>query len=239
MHDIDTTPMRRTRRQHRAVTRLPRPALVLLVALLHAGGAGALEQETQSWITADLMAPLSERSFLGLRYRGRYSDFLDDHRLDQYQLTANTTVAWDWTLTAGYERFRSPDRTLENRFFPQLSTSTHWFGLPLQHRLRLEVRDITALDEVTYRLRYGLTHTRPLGEHGAYLVLAEEIFFSASEVDGVLDRGFSQNRIGASIGQRIGRVRAELGYQWGYIDSGVVERGDHLIQFRVVFDGRD
>ena len=81
--------------------------------------------------------------------------------------------------------------------------------------------------------------TRPLGTRGAYLTLGDEIFYAASAIDNLLEQGFTQNRIGGAVGMRIGSsARLELGYQWAYVDSGFVSRGDHLIQFNLIWDAR-
>jgi hypothetical protein len=201
--------------------------------------ASAFEQETQSWVTAQLVAPLGEDTALGLRYRTRFSGVFEERSLYQYQAIVGHQVSDRLRLDAGYERFRSPQiGTLEHRYFPQMELRSELAGLPFRQRLRLEVRDIALRDDPALRLRYLIGHQRSLSDSGAYLELRNEIFFSLSDGEGI-ERGFVQNRIGATLGQRLGkRWRTELRYQWGYIDNAVLTRGDHLIQFLVVWDGR-
>lgn len=215
------------------------PLAATLLLLSAAPLTHAFEEETQTWTGVEALAPLAGDSFLGLRARRRFSDFFGERRLDQYQVTANRTLGNSAVLTGGYELFRAPGQTLEHRLFPQLSLRSELLGLPLQHRLRLEARDIQVLGEHTFRMRYLVAHTRNLTDNGAYLTLVDEVFFSASSVDGVVERGFIENRIGAAMGLPLGNsLTAEFGYQWRYFDSGFAERGDHLLQFRIVFDGR-
>ena len=215
-------------------------ALAICPALLTIYPADALHQETQTWFTTGLRAPIGEeQSYLSLRYRGRYTGAFERHRLDQYQLTLGTRFGKGPTVAAGFEYFRTDGGTIERRWFPE----THWhsriLGLGLRQRLRLEMRDLALFDDPIYRLRYQVTHEAPLGDRGAYVVLANEFFVSLSEERGILDRGFSQNRIGGGLGLRLGSgVRAELGYQWGYVDSGLIERGDHLLQLNLFWVGR-
>jgi hypothetical protein len=209
-----------------------------LLLLLPAAAAPAFEQETQTWITSQLVAPLGESTALGLRYRTRFSGFFEKRSLYQYQAILGHQVSEVLRVDAGYELFRAAGETLEHRYFPQVQLRSSLGGLPFRQRLRLEVRDIVRRDEPALRLRYLVGHQRKLTDSGAYLELRNELFVSLSEGEGI-ERGFVQNRVGATLGQRLGqRWRTELRYQWGYIDNAVLTRGDHLIQFLVVWDGR-
>ncbi|MEE4278728.1 MAG: DUF2490 domain-containing protein [Halieaceae bacterium] len=212
-----------------------------LLALLGSGGAApgwSFEQETQTWTTAQLVTPITGDTALGLRYRTRFSGFFEGRSLYQYQVAAGKALGDDLRVDLGYELFRSRRGTVEHRYFPQLQLRSSWAQLPFRQRLRLELRDLVIRDELAYRLRYLVGHRRPLGDGGAYLELRNEVFFSLSEGDG-LERGFVQNRVGATVGQRIGHhLRAEVRYQYGYVDNAVLTRGDHLIQFYVLWDRR-
>lgn len=215
-----------------------RSAVIVLLLLLPAFAASAFEQETQSWVTTQLVAPLGDRTALGLRYRTRFSGLFEKRSLYQYQAVLGHQVSERLRVDVGYERFRSRLGTLEHRYFPQMQLRTSLGGLPFRQRLRLEVRDIVVRDDPALRLRYLIGHQRKLTDGGAYLELRNEIFVSLSEGEGI-ERGFVQNRIGATLGQRFGeRWSTELRYQWGYIDNAVLTRGDHLIQFLIVWDGR-
>jgi len=212
--------------------------VVGLLLLFPAFAATALEQETQSWLTAQLVAPLAEGTAVGLRYRTRFSGLFEKRSLYQYQAILGQQFSERLRADAGYELFRSPRGTLEHRYFPQMQLRSTLGGLPFRQRLRLEVRDIMRRDDPALRLRYLIGHQRQLTDSGVYLELRNEIFLSLSEGQGI-KRGFVQNRIGATVGQRFGkRWRTELRYQWGYINNAVLTRGDHLIQFLVVWDGR-
>lgn len=207
--------------------------------LLLPGPLAALDQETQTWTTAQLVLPINETLDAGLRGRMRFSGVFDKRRLYQYQFTLGHTLADGRRIRLGYEQFRTPIGLSENRFFPELQLRTQFAELPLRHRLRLEWRDINRLPDPVYRLRYKLAYRRPITNAGAYLELRNEIFVSLSEEDPVIERGLTQNRVGFTLGQATGkRSRIELRYQWGYIDSALIERGEHLIQLHWTWDGR-
>ena len=210
-----------------------------LALLLACGVASALEQETQTWTTGQLVLPLREGLDAGARYRTRFSGVFDKRRLYQYQFTLGRTLGDGRRMRLGYEQFRTPGGLSENRYFPELQLGSQAGGLPLRHRLRLEWRDINRLDDPVLRLRYKLAHRRPITTGGTYLELRNEIFVSLSNQGPLIDRGIAQNRVGFTLGQPVGeRSRLELRYQWGYIDNDVIERGEHLIQLHWTWDGR-
>ena len=210
----------------------------LVTALVFTEPVLALEQETQSWVTTRILAPLGEHSDIGFRFRTRFSGVFEERSLYQYQITAAHYLRDNLRLEGGYEQFRTPDRRLEDRWLGQVQLRNFWNGGLFRHRLRLELRDLLALDDPVYRLRYLLAHRRPISETGRYVELRNEVFVSLSE-QGALERGIVQNRIGATLGQRFGdRWRAEFRYQWGYIDSSLITRGDHLLQLNFIWDGR-
>jgi len=216
------------------------PALGLLI-LCFGAPLPALEQETQTWTTARVHLPLGDHLEGAVRYRTRFSGLFDERRLYQYQATVGHRASQHLRFDAGYERFRSRRGTVEHRYFPQLQINHTWADVPLRHRLRLELRDIAVRSSLAYRVRYLLAHRRPLPGPGRYLELRNEVFASLSESPAApgLERGIVQNRIGVTLGQRIGeRTRLEFRYQWGYVDSSLIERGDHLIQFQWTWDGR-
>jgi hypothetical protein len=233
----------KTRRVLQSVRRRQRigvpPALTVLALLLAPGPGMALEQETQTWATGQLVLPAGEKLDVGVRYRTRFSGFFDKRRLYQYQLTLGHTLQGGQRVRLGYEQFRARDGLTENRYFPELQLGSQAGGLPLRHRLRLEWRDIDRLDDPVLRLRYKLAHRRPITPGGTYLELRNEIFVSLSDQGPLIDRGIAQNRIGFTLGQQLGqRSRLELRYQWGYIDNDVIERGQNLIQLHWTWDGR-
>lgn len=201
--------------------------------------ASAIEQETQTWTAAQVLLPVTTAVDASLRYRTRFSGFFDKRQLYQYQFTAGYKPAPDLRVLLGYELFRTPAGKVEHRLFPELQLQTQGGTLPLTHRLRLELNDIKGVDTTTYRLRYRLAHRRRINSSGAYLELRNEIFVSLSEIQPILERGITQNRVGFTLGQPLSeRSRLEFRYQWGYIDNVLVERGDHLIQLHWIWDGR-
>jgi len=211
----------------------------VLLVLLVPVPLNALDQETQTWTTAQVLLPLGETLDAGLRYRTRFSGVFDNRRLYQFQFTLGRTLGDGRRIRLGYEQFRTPIDLSENRFFPELQLRTRFAELPLRHRLRVEVRDINRLPDPIYRLRYKLAYRRPLTSAGAYLELRNEIFVSLSEEDPGIERGPAQNRVGFTLGQAAGkRSRVEFRYQWGYIDNALIERGEHLIQLHWTWDGR-
>ncbi|MEM1402711.1 MAG: DUF2490 domain-containing protein [Pseudomonadota bacterium] len=197
----------------------------------------AVDHETQTWMTAQWFAKLGNGDDLGLRYRSRYTDAFDLHRLQQYQVTYARSIGDSSELRLGYEHFRGFDSTLENRAFPELHHRAELFGLPLKHRLRLEFRDLEATEDLVYRLRYQLSFTRPFGS--AYWRVINEVFYTLSDEPPLLERKVTQNRLGGAVGKSVGRYgRIELGYQWAYFDGGISETSDHLIQLNLIWDAR-
>ncbi|MEO1082285.1 MAG: DUF2490 domain-containing protein [Pseudomonadota bacterium] len=210
----------------------------MIAVLLATKSALALEQESQTWITTRFLAPLGEHSDVGFRFRTRFSGVFKERSLYQYQFTTAHYLRDNLRIEGGYEQFRSRDQRLEDRWLGQVQLRNFWGGGLFRHRVRLELRDLVALDDPVYRLRYLLAHRRPISETGRYIELRNEVFVSLSEKGG-LERGIVQNRIGATLGQRFGdRWRAEFRYQWGYIDSSLITRGDHLLQLNLIWDGR-
>ena len=233
------------RRPNRAASRVAsepgrgrRPFFALAALLLMALPARALESETQTWFTTQIVAPLSEETDLSVRVRTRHSEWFGDHRLFQYQLMAGHNLRDGLRVDGGYEQFRTSDERLEDRWMAQLQLRAPWQHGLIRQRLRIEHREIETLEDPVYRLRYLLGHRWPVSKRGCYVELRNEVFVSLSN-EGAFERGIAQNRIGATFGQRVGeRWRAEFRYQWGYVDRGVLSRGDHLVQFNLTWDGR-
>ena len=211
--------------------------LLGILLLICASRSGAIDEGTQTWLTGQWFSKLQNGDDLGIRYRSRYTDAFDLHRLQQYQVTYAKSVGDSSEVRVGYERFRGFDQTLENRFFPELHLRSELFGLPLKHRLRMELRDLETTEDVVFRFRYQLSYTRPLG--AAYWRVVNEVFYTLSDEQPVVERKFTQNRLGGALGMAVGqRARVELGYQWAYFDGGIVETSDHLIQLNLIWDGR-
>jgi len=221
-------------RRCRECVTLPRGFFAVLVLALYSGLAFPVDRETQTWITANASAPLGEVQRVSMRYRSRYSEVLGDQRLQQYQLMGAYRMSNGVTAAMGIEFFRADSGTVERRLIPELRWGTSLWDLALKHRLRLEHRDLTAFADPVYRLRYQLTHERPLADTGAYLVVGDEILVSLSEETGLLDRGLNQNRLGGGLGYRVTpSTKLELGYQWIYVDSGPIARADHILQLNL------
>ncbi len=178
-----------------------------------------------------------------MRYRERFDRFINDRLLYQYQLAAQHRLASGMRVGLGYELFRTSFGISENRLFPQIQLNSSFYGLPFRHRLRIELRDLTVRefgfrDDLAYRFRYLLAHRRPVSASGTYLELRNELFLTIGK-GSVLDPRLSQNRIGATLGQPIGkRFRAEVRYQYGYSRGDEFSRGDHLLQFQLDWDLR-
>lgn len=211
---------------------------VAFVLAVFSSKTRAVDQETQSWLTARARLHLQKGGVLSFRARQRFSGFVNERRLQQYQFAAGTRLENGSILALGYELFDSEVGLLERRVFPEAHLSTSFLGLDLRHRVRAEIRDILLLEDTLYRLRYRVGHEGNFGQGPAYFRLENELFLSLSKRSPVLDRGFRQNRIGGALGYRMSkRLRLEIGYQWAYVDLGVTDRGDNLLQFTIKWDG--
>ncbi|MEM1191236.1 MAG: DUF2490 domain-containing protein [Pseudomonadota bacterium] len=207
--------------------------------------AAGFEQGSETWATFRLQAPLAlgEGNTWSMRYRERFSRFFEDRILYQYAVGAEHRLPSGVRVGLGYELFRTSFGISENRLFPQLQLRSTFAGLPLRHRFRLELRDLTEQelgfrDDLAYRFRYLIAHRRPIFSGGAYLELRNELFLTVGE-GSALDPRLSQNRFGATFGRPLGeRLRAEVRYQYGYSRGDELTRGDHLLQFQLDWDLR-
>jgi hypothetical protein len=103
----------------------------------------------------------------------------------------------------------------EHRIWQQLSIERSISGFDLNHRIRLEQRDIHGVEDLSHRLRYLLRVSKELGSLNSkcsYGVTGyNEIFFNLNQTNGP-ERGFDRNRIflGAYLNDQ--DVRYEMGY---------------------------
>lgn len=201
--------------------------------------ARATDSDGQLWSTGRINHPIGERFDLSFLAQGRFSDDIGES--DAWLLRpALGYRLWEsvW-LGVGYDYFRLVGRGDENRFWQEVALPLRFGDFIMGNRLRIEQRWIEGASGVVARARYRIRCAHPIASTPAYLVFANEVFVNLNDRGQGPKQGFEQNRLGAGLGFHLGpHVRAEVGYQWRYLDGRSADRNDHILAINLFLDTR-
>jgi hypothetical protein len=103
--------------------------------------------------------------------------------------------------------------------------------------VRLDQRFVEDVDGVVVRFRYRLRGFRPIAGSKWYGAVSDEVFANLNDQGAGPVAGFEQNRLRFAFGRAFpGRVRAESGYEWQYVEgrNGAAEnRHVFFIEFSI------
>lgn len=140
-----------------------------------------------------------------------------------YYVKERHTAALGYAATlATHELAINAPRLTEHRIWQQYIIGGTLFGIPVQHRFRLEQRFLKRPDETAFaqRARYFIRGIIPLGPNsapsfhrGLFMSLQNELFFNIQNPKATNGKWFDQNRAYASLGFRFSeRYDFETGY---------------------------
>lgn len=205
----------------RGCVALPR-ALAGLVAgsvLLLSASARAAESDIQLWPVVTIHHGLGERWGAHLQTRVR----LDDDVSQVKDVLVRPFVSWrpldSLTLDLGYDYLDSFQTRSEHRIWQSAEHRLLRRDLVVRNRVRLDQRFVEDVDGVVLRFRYRLRGRHPIGGSGWYGAVSDEVFANVNDRGEGPVSGFEQNRLRFAVGGILGRLRAESGYEWQYVES--------------------
>ncbi|MGD9680602.1 MAG: DUF2490 domain-containing protein [Candidatus Obscuribacterales bacterium] len=212
----------------------------LALALLTPARAEAIDNAFQWWQPVYLDTALVNPRLRGyLESNPRLNDGLQG--INQYLLRSalGYRIRPNLSLYQGFVLVNNwiPGYDQERRIYQQLGYGMV-IGEKLQvlHRLRQEQRFLEGTNGVSNRSRYLLRLAYPLGRTYYYLTASNELFVNLNSLQGGPPAGIDQNRLYCALGRQVSRhVRAELGYQWQYInrDDKFDDKGSHILMTQV------
>jgi len=212
-------------------------ALALAGVLLGPGFARATDSDIQLWPVVTLDHGINDTWGAHLQLRVRF----DEDVTNTKDVLVRPFVTWrgleNLHVDLGYDYLGSIDGRSEHRLWLSGEHGLVWRDLKLGNRVRFDQRWVENVDGVVARFRYRLRGTHPIPGTDWYGALSDEVFTNLNDRgEGPVD-GFEQNRLRAAVGSRLfGRVRAETGYEWQYVNrrsGGFVNRHVFLIELAI------
>ncbi len=201
--------------------------LLVLLIVCHSASAPAFafDDKFEMWQPVFMDFPVGHPKIRGyLESNSRLRPSRPESNINQYLLR----TALGYKLRENIEFFQgyawvqtwNPRYIAEQRTYQQLGIGHVLFKrLQVLHRLRTEQRFIEHKHGVANRGRYLLRFARPIGNTEFYLVGSDELFVNFNSLEGGPIRGIDQNRLYGGVGRQISRyLRAEIGYQWQYVN---------------------
>lgn len=161
-----------------------------------------------------------------------------------YSFTPNIMVTAGYAFAYSYPYGDHPSSTRnvpEHRFFEQLLLRNKIKEVKLQHRLRVEQREIrirsaggplTEQWQFRQRFRYMLRGDIPLPNKHLYLGLYDEVLLNFGGYRG--PRALDQNRAYGALGFKVSQFeKFEVGYMHQYVPqrNGLIVEHNHTLQF--------
>jgi hypothetical protein len=212
-------------------------ALALAGVLLGPSFASATDSDIQLWPVVTLDHGINEKWGAHLQLRVRFDEDVT-HTKDVLVRPYLSWKAWgDLHVDLGYDYLGSIDGRSENRLWLSGEYVLGWRDLTFANRVRFDQRWVENVDGVVARFRYRLRGVHPIPGSDWYGALSDEVFANLNDRGEGPVHGFEQNRLRAAVGSRLfGRVRAETGYEWQYVDrrsGGFVNRHVFLIELAI------
>lgn len=218
------------------VTIYPGILFAVALALLMPARAESMEHAFQWWQPVYIDTALVDPRLRGyLETNPRLNDGLQG--INQFLLRSalGYNIRRNLAFYQGYALVNNWNQgyTQENRLYQQLGYGMV-IGKKLQvlHRLRQEQRFLDGTNGVSNRTRYFLRLAYPLGKTFNYVTASDEIFINLNSLQGGPPAGIDQNRLYCALGRQVSRhMRAELGYQWQYVnrDDKFDDRASHVL----------
>ena len=191
--------------------------LLLGVSLNH--GVMGAEDDTQQWTSVTLEHAVTQEFSANFTMRARFDEDISHAKDLLLRPWVSVKAADGLSLGLGYdhvEPFPSSANS-EDRVWQQLEFKLGVFDLPLSGHIRLDERFLEDVDTVILRSHWRLKVEIPIPDEDWYFTSFNEVFVNLNSDSEGPQSGFDQNRLFFGFGGKLSdRVKAELGYQWGY-----------------------